>query len=522
MYLRAITTPRVAQMYSHDAMSSTASGNGHLVENGYLSGACTRRLSLLKSTVTINLDNHSKHKVYTSSSTVSGHVAITTQRDVSFDSVQIVLVGQSKTRVDGVSSAREVTHTFLKMPMPVPESSYPAPRVLENGRTYTIPFDFVIPHYLTMHACNHRIQHDQLQDHHVLLPPSMGGWLKDDLAPEMARVEYSVRASVFRQSPSGGSKIRVMEGSENIFVLPAGAEQPPLIVNSCDKLYTLAKRKTLKKGLLSGKLGCITAEAIQPPAVSLGATGRAISSTAAQVRLQFDPASADILPPEITGVAAKVTAHTFYSSEAISCFPNMADWSRQFGTERRGDYHTSVSLPSMSLGKTRWIQHLSPAVRRDSGYGTDESSSLCEDQSGRRGSASSRKSKSKPCSPVLHTTALHIPVDLTPVVAKKTLIPTFHSCITSRVYALQLTLTLSSGSAVHTVSLSLPLQVMVEPDSSLAYPMEDLPSFETAVREAEVDEMMRPRHFQIPDQQFLGTSFLPGVLPDYGDVTIAH
>lgn len=509
----AAVTPVLSSALS--SAMSTAS------ETSDLAAAYTRKIGFPKSSININLDNHFKHKVYTSSSPVSGNVTITTQRNVRFDSVQILLVGNSKTRVDGVNSPREVTHTFLKMTMPVPESSYPVPRILENGQTYTVPFNFVIPNYLTMHACNHHILHDQLQDHHVLLPPSMGGWSKDDMAPEMAKVEYSVKARVFRQPDLGGQKIKVMEGTKSFMVLPASAEQPPLNITSSDKLYTLSKSKSLRKSLLSSKLGRITAEAIQPPAATLRPDGRAISGTTAQVELKFDPASADILPPKITGVAAKVVAHTYFSAGAIASFPNMADWSKQFGTEKRGAYQTSVSLPTVTLGKTRWAQHLSSAARRDSGYGSDEPSSPGEGD-GRRGSGSSRKPKINAGSPIFHTTTLQIPIDLGSLLAKKTPIPTFHSCITSRVYALQLGVTLSSGSAVNTVSLSLPLQIAVEPDSSLGYPMEDLPSFETAVQEGEVDDMLRPRYIYVPNQQYIGTSSLPSSLPGYGDTITAH
>jgi hypothetical protein len=508
-YRQSMAAPTPALLSS--AMSSTAS------DTSDVAGAYTRKMGYPKSSIIVNLDNHFKQKVYTSSSPITGHVTITTQRDVRFDHVQILLIGNSKTRVDGVNSPREVTHTFLKMTMPVPESTYPVPRVLETGHTYTIPFNFVIPNYLTMHACNHNMLHDQLQDHHVLLPPSMGGWSKDDMAPEMAKVEYSVRARVFRQPDLGGSKIKVMEGSQNIFVLPASAEQPPLDITSCDKLYSLCKKKTLRKSLLASKLGRLTAEAIQPPAANLRADGRAISGTMAQVQLTFDPASADIVPPKVSAVTAKVTAHTYYSAGAITSFPNLADWARQFGTEKRGSYQTSVSLPNVNMGKTRWSQHLSSLVRRDSGYGSDELTSPGEDDSGRRGSGSGKKAKSKPSSPIFHTTTLQIPVDLSAMLAKKTLIPTFHSCITSRVYALQLAVTLSSGSGVNTLNLSLPLQIAVELDSSLGYPIEDLPSFETAVQEAEADEMMRPRYIQVPDQQYIGTSSLGGGLPGYGD-----
>ena len=479
---------------------SSASGSSDTV------GAYTRKMGSPKSSINVDLYNHHKQKIYSSSSPVSGNVTITTQRDVRFDDIQVLLVGSSKTRVDGLNTTRGVTHTFLKMIMPVPDSSYPVPRILENGRTYTIPFDFVIPAYLTMHACNHDILHDQLHEHHVLLPPTMGQWSKDDMAPDMAKVEYSVKARVFHRPDLREHKIKVMEATQSILVLPATAEQPILDITPCDKLYTLHKSKTLRKSLLSSKLGRLSAEAIQPAAAMLRSDGRAISGTMARVQLQFDPASADALPPKITSVATKLVAHTYYSGGAIASFPNMSDWSRQIGTHKRGAYHTSVSLPSASLGKVRWAQHLYSAAHRDSGYGTEDPSSPAEE-------ARTRKPKAKPSSPLFHTTTLQLPIDLASVLAKKTPIPTFHSCITSRVYVLQLTLSLSTGSSMSTVSLSLPLQIAVEPDPSLGYPEEDLPSFETAVQEAEADDMLRPRCIHVPDQQYLGTSSLPG----YGD-----
>jgi hypothetical protein len=487
-----------------------------------IAAAYTINMGFPRSTVKINFDNHFKHKVYTSSSPVSGHVTITTQRNIRFDSVQILLVGNAKTRVDGANSLREVTHTFLKMAMPVPESVYPVPRVLETGRTYTIPFNFVIPAYLTMHACNHHIIDGQLQDHHVLLPPTMGQWAKDDMAPEMAKIEYSVKARIFRQQDLGGEKIKVVEGSKSFLVLPASAEHPPLNITKRDRLYTLSKCKTLRKNFLATKVGRLTAEALQPAAAILQPNGLAISGTTAQIDLRFDPASAEVVPPKITAVAAKVVAHTYYSAGAIAHFPNMADWSRQFSSEKRGEYQTSVSLPTLKLDKTRWAQHLSSATRRDSGYGTDDASSPGEDIDGRRASAGSdhgsRKSKTKSSSPIFHTTTLQIPLDLSSLLAKKTPIPTFHSCITSRVYALQLSLALSSGTATNTLSLSLPLQIAVEMDPRLGYPTEALPSFEAAVQEAEADELLRPRLMQVPDQQYVGTSLLPG----YGDSVAAR
>ncbi len=144
--------------------------------------------------MTVDLNNHYISKVYSSGSTVTGSVNILAKRDVRCDALQIVLVGHTKTRVDGLSSPHELIHTFLKLDMPIPESTYLVPRVLEMGREYSIPFHFVIPSYLTINACNHHIKNDQIRDQHVLLPPSMGYWEKSDMSPQMAVVEYAVKA----------------------------------------------------------------------------------------------------------------------------------------------------------------------------------------------------------------------------------------------------------------------------------------------------------------------------------------
>lgn len=463
-----------------------------------------------KSNIDINLSNHYRSKIYTSSSPIKGDVTITTKRDVSFDSIQILLMGHTKSRVEGMNP-HDVTHTFLKMIMPVPESIYPVPRMLETGRTYTIPFNFVIPNQLTINACNHHMQSDRLQDQHVLLPPSMGRWEKDDMAPEMARVEYQIKARVLRQDDFGGKSVRIMEATQTIKVLPASVEEPPLNVTEQDRLYVMSKTKTLRKNLLASKLGHLTATAIQPSPAVLRADGsRLASRPTAQINLSFDPASPDVLPPKITGITGKVTAHTFFSSSTIPTFPNLGDWNQPFTSEKRGSYSTSVSLPAVAVPKARWAQHLSAQARRDSGYASD----LNEQHSDSGNAAHKRKSEhqrqsstSGGTSPVYHTASLQIPVDLP--TDRKTFVPTFHSCIASRVYTLHLSLAVATGSATSTVSLTVPLQVAVEADFQQGGNM-DLPSFEAAVEEAEADAHLRPRVLAVPEHQFTETSVLPG------------
>ncbi|KAK4126014.1 hypothetical protein N657DRAFT_614315 [Parathielavia appendiculata] len=453
-----------------------------------------RKRAYAQSDIRVNLKDHYRSKVYTSGSPVAGDVTITTKRDVRFDSIQILLIGHTKTTFDGVSAPQEVTHTFLKMVMPIPEATtYPVPRVLETGRTYTVPFNFVIPHQLTINACNHARLSDQLQDHHVLLPPSLGGWQRDDMAPKMAQIEYIIKARVMRDD--GDRKTRIMEVTEPIQVLPATPEEPPLSITEKDNIYRMSKTKTLRKNILSTKLGRITAEALQPGAAILSPDGRRVMShPMAHIKLTFDPENPRVLPPTITSVTSKITAHTYFSSGTISDFPNLGVWNAPYLTDRRGQYFTSTPVPTVTLAEQpAWTP--TSLRRRDSGYGSSDTES---DHAPKSKPTASTKNGS-PSSPVLHTTTLSVPLSLP--TDKKTFVPTFHSCIASRVYTVQLSVNLSSprGGASTTVSLAVPLQVAREQETGAVVVVPPaglggLPSFE----EAEADMHLRPRVLQVP------------------------
>ncbi|EAQ88244.1 hypothetical protein CHGG_04863 [Chaetomium globosum CBS 148.51] len=486
-----------------------------------------KRMAYPKSDISVNLKDHYSSKVYTSLSPVAGDLTITTKRDVRFDSIQILLLGHTKTLFEGMSAPQEVTHTFLKMVMPIPESTYPVPRVLQTGETYTIPFNFVIPNQLTINACNHARLSDAMQDHHVRLPPSLGGWERDDMAPLMAQVEYKITARVLRDD--GDHRTRIMEASQPLRVLPASPEDPPLNITDKDRLYRMSKTKTLRKNILTTKLGRLTAEALQPGAAVLSSDGRRVMShPMARIRLSFDPASPRTLPPTITGVTAKVTAHTYYSSGTISSFPNLGEWNAPYLTDRRGQFFTSTSLPPVTLAEQpAWTspssKPSSPLARRDSGYG----SSMHSARSSSSDLDTNTNNTHNPLLPPNHkqqqqqqTTTIRVPLSLP--TDKRTFVPTFHSCIASRVYTVQLTVALASKGASNTVTLTVPLQVAVDASTSgsasgsvssrassesgeneteeVVVGSGGPPSFE----EAEADEHLRPRVLLVPSEEELG------------------
>lgn len=499
--------------------------------------AHARKLGFPKSDIQIHLKNHFKTKTYTSSSSVSGDVTITTQRDVRFDTIEIILLGSARTKTDGYSAPHESTYTFLKLIMPIPESVYPVPRVLESSRTLSVPFHFVLPNFLTLGACTHKVESEHVKGQHLCLPPSMGSWArgnweKDDLSPQMADIEYTIKARVWRQPELQGRPTKVMESIKSIQVLPTFPEDAPLSITKHDRLYCMSKTKSVRKNLLSAKLGKLTASADQPRAIMLRPDGQVAAGTAAQIDLRFEPACAGTAPPKVTAISSKITAHTYFSAGPIGSAPNMGDFTKAGISDRRGVYSTSVNLPAAGEKPTAWTAH---QARRDSGYFTDtapeNTASEGEEEEERQQQQQQRRrrksttianlvrpskqhqqyqSPARPTSPIYHATTAHVPVSRLPT-SKKFFVPTFHSCIASRVYTLHVSLQVTAGGGSTTLSLDLPLQVGVEPpEMAPAGQGEELPSFEDAVEEAAADDFFRPRVLSVPEVAFTETSVLPG------------
>ncbi|KAH6672785.1 arrestin [Plectosphaerella plurivora] len=455
--------------------------------------------------IEIKLDSHYRSKIYNSGAPVRGEVVLTPWKDTRFDYVSVVLIGVSKTRVDAASIAQHSSHTFLKLNMPIPETAYPTPRIFEAGHTYTIPFNFVIPQHLTLSACNHKKQSDAVYDQHMRLPPSMGTWGRDDLSPEMARVEYIVKARVVEQPELGGRPFKVMEANHLINVLPTSVEDPPINITSQDRQYCLSKSKKVRKNIFSAKQGRVTATASQPAAIRLSPDGRTASESGVLVHLKFDPSSPEVAAPRLSHVAGKMQSNTWFSGAPNATLPDRGDIRSSYVGVPQLSYSSSTAIFSNDIdGPTAWNMR-SIATRRDSGYSSEGQSHSDSDNSISRG-------KSSKTSPVYHETTIFVP--FTMPIARKMLLPTFHTCLSSRTYNLHLNLQVGDAK----ISLHVPVQVAVEASPEMLLQQQDagLPSFDDAVaqqEEADADELLRGRVMRQPTAELQSNSQLPG----YGD-----
>ena len=472
-------------------------------------GAQSKPVAQQKPTIDIEIERHFNSKVYTSGSTIAGQAIVRTQRDTPFDEFDIIFTGIAATRLDFVQQYPSHSfRPFMKLRMPLPRSAFPESGVFEGGKTYTIPFNFVVPHQLTLGACNHHCSTPVVREQHLRLPPTVGFWEADDQAPEMAQIEYSIKARAYWRASPGNPSVKLMEGYHMVKVLPALPEDAPLDITFRDERYNLSKTKTIRKNLFSAKAGKLTVSATQPNAVMLAADGHGASTSTARISLGFAPTSTETVPPKINSVSGKITAATFFGAAPTDLLPNLGSRSA-YTVNPSLSYTTTNSLFSKSIDKQAWkLRNISG--RRDSGYssfGVEEDASETDCSEGRRRPGNKVKS-SKKCA-IEHTTVLEIPFSI-PTSNRKLFLPTFHSCLISRTYTLHLCV--SFGPTNTTMSLAIPLQIGVEtihpPQLS-----DGLPSFESAMaedEEAEVNAHLQSRIRRVLETTDQTFSLLPG------------
>ncbi|TKA33319.1 hypothetical protein B0A50_00872 [Salinomyces thailandicus] len=416
--------------------------------------------------VDISIRLASRKTVYTTLDKIEGVASLTAPVDTRFDDVEVEFVGTGRTFVErlttaaAVSGRSEAFHQFLKLTQPGLEARYPEDKVLKAGQTYDFPFVFAVPQQLLPRICQHKVQSPAVRDAHLQLPPTLGdkdsnsqnGGL-DDMAPDMASVRYGVFAKVTKMKITSEETIKVSLASKarKLRISPAVDEQPPLDAGGDGSEYTLRKEKTLRKGMLKGKLGTLVMEALQPPSLRMKPNHDpdTRTTTMATVLLRFDPADESAQPPRLGTMSSKLKVSTYFSSTARQSFPSK---SASLLDLSQGLHSEQLNLSSRCMGNVEWTKTTTPkppTVRRDS------ATSLSPPPPPSPLSSDKYKGKS------YYTARLLIPIMLP--TTSKTFVPTFHSCLISRQYALKLDLTIpGTGGIAPSMDLRLPLQVSQE------------------------------------------------------------
>lgn len=375
---------------------------------------------------------------------------------------------------------------FLKLRQPIEDMEYPTPRVLEGGRSYQFPFTFVVPDHLLPQVCTHTKQNAHVGRSHTMLPPSLGDpmlanngkTLLDDMSPNMAQVAYIVRASVLQKQLTSNAVKPIAAVAKKVRIIPLVEEEPPVDISGTSSLC-MRKEKSVKRGTLRGKLGRLVAATSQPKPIRLlppNCESSDTVSTVATVNLRFEPVGNE-QPPPLGTMTSKLRASTFYSASPWDDFPSSTGV--PFAQVGRGLYTESVPLSTMCVASAQWTKQ-SCDSRRDSATSSSSDSSSTGPSSTYAGDT-------------FYTASVVVPVTLP---KSKSFVPTFHSCLTSRTYSLELSLTYHTPATnilTPTVSLRVPVQFTSQKTT------ESLKSaLGVTVSQQELEEFFQPRNVISP------------------------
>ena len=445
-------------------MSPTTSSVG-LRDSGFIMPLKIRSLvQAQKPEIKITLQ--SNKKTHTTLDRIEGVVSVTAPIDTNFDAIDIEFVGTSRTYVERLTTAAaasgrsEAFHQFLKLTQPGLQQLYPEDLVLKAGQTYEFPFIFAVPQQLLMRVCQHTVSSDAVREAHYHLPPTFGDKdlssrqkIRDDMAPDMASIRYGVFVKITEVKTRGEDiwRTSVASKARRIRVVPVASEQPPLDVHQEDGEYIMRKEKTVRKGMLKGKLGTLVMEAQQPQSLQMRSYHNPDSQTTimAKIMLRFDPIDANLPPPRLGNLSSKLRVTTFFASTARHTFPtklvSLLDLSQGLHTEH-------LNLSSRCMTNVEWTERdpVEPQTleRRDSATSTRsmDTGTIPEASASYKGGS-------------YYTAHLLVPVTLP---ANKAFVPTFHSCLISRVYALKLDLSTSNVSIGPSMELKVPVQISSE------------------------------------------------------------
>lgn len=451
--------------------------------------------------------------LYTSLDEIKGEVSITSSCDTSFDEVYITFEGTTRTYVEKIATTSatngrtEAFQMFLRLVQPMDGAAMPESQIMEAGVTYKVPFTFNVPEQLLPQACNHKKDDTFPEGAHLALPPSlgdpmvasMGRSLMDDMAPDMGSIAYSIRCRITSGRGMTGKHKVLVENSKKLRVIPAVQEDPPLNVRGgVEDDWKLRKEKTIKKGLFKGKLGRLVIQSVQTPSLRLPPVRKQDCSpvtTMATVNVRFDPANEDSEPPRLNNLQAKLKVITFFASIPLQDLPLKCNDFHYSSV--RGLYQETVSLSSRCLASQPWEKHTSSTPLR---------------QASTRPISPTAKSIPEPSTAynnkTFYTASIIVPISLPK--NNKVFVPSFHSCLVSRVYALHLYLSVNTpGAAITdpTLHLKLPIQIS-QVGNPHAHPRITADEA-NAIADREANNFFSPRSIAPPSPEYTEVAQFP-------------
>ncbi|OGM49517.1 hypothetical protein ABOM_001669 [Aspergillus bombycis] len=387
---------------------------------------------------------------YTTGERIEGTVTITVDAETRFSDVNISLEGSSRVNLlQPITIQRKTgaSHTFLTLRRPVAEAKCPASRVFRPGETYQFPYTFVVPDRLPLQSCSHSTTHTGIKQAHTEAPPTLH--LKT-LSQSLCKISYLIRVTVCRQNSNNNEKPGTLAScTKPLHLLPAHGEGDFFSRPEKPDVYTSSAVQEVRGQWKRQALGRLEAVAStqQPIKVSSRCPPIDTVTTHVAVHLRFDPVR-DTLPPRLAKIHPTLKQSTLFSTELQEDFPSINKiLSDQMS---RGAHVQLTSLPSQAISSIRWTKHTLPHPSRSSSFEQPSRSSFIGDSEPSHTSTTG----------CFYTASVMVPITLP---SNIDLVPTFHSCLLSRIYALELRLSYRMPDAPilrRAVALEVPVKVV--------------------------------------------------------------
>jgi hypothetical protein len=304
----------------------------------------------------------------------------------------------------------------------------------------------MVPESISPQQCDHSTKDPEVEQAHTQLPPTFenrasrfwesrgGSW-----APKACRISYNIRVVLSERSQAAiTSRSKLCDVSRSLRIMPAAK-----LARCIDfPTYYLVQEKQSKCRSLGRNLGILQVVAEEPRPLQISSTSlNNILTSVIQLHITFDPFT-NTPPPQLCKLRSRLEVSTYYGTSPWEDYPTTEDM--QGSQTDREAYITTIPLQSLNLTSSQWekLPSFYSAVEKS----TDSTSEY---------SVSSSKTHTQHS----YTASVTVPVNL---LDEQALVPTFHSCLVSRTYAIELALSYQVPSAIcrSTINLRIPIEVV--------------------------------------------------------------
>lgn len=337
---------------------------------------------------------------------------------------------------------RKASHKFLRLRQPINNLQETQ---LVPGQLYKFPFSFLVPERISPQQCDHSTKDAEVEQAHTQLPPTFEsqtssfwqstspGW-----APKACSISYKIRVAISEKS-QGTS----MPRSKLCDVSRSLRFMPPANTAKCSDypIQYLVHARQSECRFMGRTLGNLQVAAEEPRPIQISSTTtdlNNISTSAVQLHLTFD-STTTAPPPQLCKLRSKLEVATYYGTSPWEDYPTTEDMECS-NTDREACV-TTTPLQSLDLTSTQWEKLPTfYSATKDLADSASVSSSVTS-------------------SPPSYTVSVTLPVNLP---EEQAVVPTFHSCLVSRTYAIDIALSYQVPSAIckSTMNLRIPLEVV--------------------------------------------------------------